>query len=112
MAKGRLIEIWELASSDLNFIIESPFFIELSSGEKINAELLVRDFGPPKGMIIFTEFDVIAQHIEEIADMGFGFSVLDEPRENENYVQSDFIELLSDWGWSGDPTREPQWIKS
>jgi hypothetical protein len=110
MNTNRLVEMWQSAAKDLNLEIITPFILRLSSGIKIEAEFLVKNFGASKGMIVFKKYDQVATCVDEIVNEGYGFSVLDEPGENEQYVRDYFIEILNDWGWSGDKSMKPSWL--
>ena len=37
---------------------------------------------------------------------------MDAPSETEGYDRATFIEMLDDWGWSGDPSAAPKWLPS
>jgi hypothetical protein len=90
--------------------IRDRFILVLSSGVKIEAEFLLKNFGASKGMIVVNKYDIVANHTDEIVNEGYGLSVLDEPFENEQYSRDDYIEILSDWGWSGEKDKMPNWL--
>jgi hypothetical protein len=106
----RLLLLWGEAASDLNLEIVSPFRLPLDSGNELDAALLVCHFGAARGMLVFSEYDRVAPFLEEVVDAGYGFTVLDEPRPEESYVREEYVDLLRDWGWSGEPGREPDWL--
>ncbi len=108
---GHLIEMWQLAKKDLNLDIVIPFNLDLSSGVIIKAQVLVKNFGEKNGMLIISKYDQVANHLKELSEKGYGFSVLEEPAENENYERSEYIEMLKDWGWSGSLDIIPEWLK-
>jgi hypothetical protein len=112
MKKSKLLEKWEKARDDLGLEIVAPFEVELSDKTKVCANFLVKNFGAKNGMLIFTDYAIVRPYHNELSSLGYGFSVLDEPRNaaNEIYVCEDFIEMLSDWGWSGDKALKPEWI--
>lgn len=107
---ARLLQFWQKAASDLGLQITTPFSLVLSSGHRLQAILLICQFGGTKGMLVFASYDGIASHVNEIVDAGYGFSILDEPGEHEEYNREEYIELLSDWGWSGDDESRPTWL--
>ncbi len=110
MNTNRLIHMWKIAAKDLCLEIVTPFVLILSSGIKIEAELLLENFGASKGMIVINKYDQVAPFVDEIVNEGYGFAVLDEPVENEQYIRDDFIEMLNDWGWSGGKSEKPSWL--
>ena len=110
MNPNRLIQMWQVAAKDLCLEIITPFMLVLSSGTQIRAELLLKYFGAQNGMLVINKYSQISSFVDEIVNEGYGFSVLDEPSENEQYSRAAFIEMLSDWGWSGDKSKEPNWL--
>jgi hypothetical protein len=112
MAKSKLLAEWEAARDDLGLDIVAPFYLEIDSNVTIRAEFLVRKFGGRIGMLVVTDYAQVKPYWEQFGRMGYGFSVLDEPRDktNEAYHRGNFIRLLSDWGWCGAETEKPDWI--
>lgn len=108
---SKTIKRWQLAAEDLKFTVITPYILKLPSGEQIFAELLVKDFGPPNGMLIVQHYESVKLFTNEIINMGYGVSVLDKAYGQEPYNRQSFIELLNDWGWNRDPIRKPLWIK-
>ncbi|WP_051326939.1 hypothetical protein [Desulfatibacillum aliphaticivorans] len=60
-------------------------------------------------MLIFTKSQEILPIWEDVADEGYGFSIMREPKEID-YDRNIMIEVLSDWGWSGMPEKKPEWL--
>ena len=108
---SRLLEELQLAKKDLSLDIVIPFNLPLSSGIIIKSQALLKNFGAKNGMLIISKYDQVADHLEELSEKGYGFSVLDEPTENEDYKRSEYIEMLKDWGWSGNLESTPEWLK-
>ncbi|EMF92736.1 hypothetical protein [Leptospira santarosai] len=106
----KLQKIWKDAAENLNLEVEIPFSIILVDNLKINVSILLKNFGAKNGMLITTNYEDIEPYIEKIYEAGYGFSTLNEPSENEQYSRKDFIELLSDWGWTGDVNLKPEWL--
>ena len=107
----KLLELWQIAASDLNLQVCAGYVLQLASGSTLEPTLLVKQFGARKGMLVFTNYDEVAPHIDEIFKYGYGFSILDEPRQSEDYEREEYIELLSDWGWSKSDESKPSWLK-
>jgi hypothetical protein len=106
----KLLQFWHKAADDLGLEITAPFNLSLSSGCKLEAILLIHQFGGAKGMLIFTNYGDVEPYVNEIVDAGYGFSILDEPGEHEEYNKEEYIELLTDWGWCGDNDSWPVWF--
>jgi hypothetical protein len=108
MMFDRLLQMWKIAAKDLGIEIVAPYLLTLPSGVSVRALLLVRNFGADKGMLVLSAYSDIDNCHDEIVSEGYGYSVLDEPAEDEPYSRQDFIELLKDWGWTGDS--QPLWL--
>ena len=109
---SRLASAWERAASLLGLEIAAPFVATLTGGAQVAADVLVRRFGAPNGMLLITDYSKVRHNLDALRGAGFGFSVLEEPAEAEQLVLDEFVELLRDWGWAGDPEKEPAWMRS
>ena len=107
---SRLVDKWRNANKDLGVEIIAPFCVSIGNDVTIRAELLVKGFGAPKGMLIFTDYSLVKPYVDELLKLGYGFSVLEEPRSDESYDRDTFVAILSDWSWSGSRDRKPGWI--
>lgn len=107
--QDRLLAIWREASRDLDLKIDAPFRLVLASGAEVDVRLRLRDFGAVNGMLIVTDFDLLAPHAKEVVTAGFGYSTLSEPRPDAEYDRESFVEMLEDWGWSGPEPGRPSW---
>ena len=76
------------------------------------AAVLVRRFGGPKGMLILSDYAPVVGRIDEIVQAGFGCSIMSAPAAAEAYAREEFVELLADWGWTGDESERPDWLDS
>ena len=101
---------WDIAGQELGLELITPFEICISGGHKIHAEFLVKSFGARNGMLIITSYDVVQPYVKELNDLGYGFCVLERLEEGQTYDREEFVDMLNDWGWMGDPTRKPSWI--
>lgn len=104
--------LWKEAAKDLGFEIVSPFELVLGSGARIRVPLLVRHFGAAKGMLILSDYSLVACWIDEIQRTGYGFSVWSEPDPGAEYDRAGFIEAFLDWGWAGPKSGKPSWLVS
>lgn len=105
-----LEDVWRCAAADLGLDIIAPFVLEFGPGREVAAVAVVRGFGAPKGMLLFRTFADVSHAVAEVAQQGYGFSVLEDPRPGERYDPDVIIEILRDWGWCGDPNRIPAWL--
>ena len=112
MSKSKLVEKWEAARDDLGLDIVVPYEVDLGNNVKLQAKLLVRNFGARNGILVFTDMDLVWPHRNELSNLGYGYSVLDEPTDktNEAYDRDLFIDMLSEWEWTGGEATRPSWI--
>ena len=90
--------------------ISAPFNVAVNDGTELQAAFLVRSFGAERGMLVFRNTDEVTRHHDALLQLGYGYSVIDSPLENEPYDRDDYVALLSDWGWSGNEMERPDWI--
>ncbi len=101
-----MTEVWRQASQDLGFAFVAPF--TLKDGQETLAYLgLVPQFGSPKGMLIIVGLDA-ERHGRVAIQHGYGYSCFSD--HSDAYNREDFVDILSDWGWSGSPESAPSWI--
>lgn len=104
------LEVWQEAAIDLGLDVQAPFELDLQTGARIKGRLLLKDFGAENGMIVVTDFSLVADSVDEIVAAGYGYSTLSELDRADSYDRSDFIEMLQDWGWSGPKAARPAWL--
>ena len=103
-----LIQAWQEAAQNLGVEIVCPYALKLKSGEEVQADVLVKDFGP---MLVATEAaaETFRRLGDQIAAEGYGWSIL--CGDELTYDREHFIEILKDWGWTGAEDRRPPWSK-
>ena len=108
MSPSVLIQAWQMAAQDLGIDIVSPYALKMKSGEEVQADVLVTDFGP---ILVATEAsgETFRRLGDQIAAEGYGWSLL--CGEELTYDREHFIEILNDWGWAGPGDRRPEWCK-
>lgn len=109
---SKQIEFCSRASEDLGIDFVAPYVLKLPDGHLLKAELLVKHFGAPNGMLIFNDSKEVMKYGDAIIDAGFGVSVMGDPSDRAEYSTQNYVELLSDWGWSGEPELKPSWTHS
>lgn len=107
---NRLQENWIKVSKELGVEIIPDFTLELRSSSGvvvIKSDLFIKNFGMSKGMLVVSDYNIISAYVCELIELGYGFSILSE---EDNYNDADyFINVLRDWGWSGDKSLRPDW---
>lgn len=106
--ESNLQNVWLKAQKDLGLTILLNHKVELNDKSFVKAEVLLKDFGAKNGMLLFCDFGYIKKYTKHLIDLGYGYSILSG--NSCNYNRDDFIEMLSDWGWSGDKDNEPNWL--
>lgn len=98
------------AGRELNLKIEFSFNVNLPDGRCILADAWLPDLGAPKGIIVVRDYDLLLGAANELIEMGYGFSVLEEPSSNTSYDRNSYVEMFSDWGWAGEEDSKPIWM--
>jgi hypothetical protein len=94
-----ITEPWSEAASELGIHFTGPIWIS-EDERKICFAGHVRDFGSPKGMLIFTSEKFEVQPWASVAEKnGFGWSRLNSFRGVSDLDV--YTDILNDWGWSG-----------
>lgn len=106
-----LAERWSIIADALDLRIVAPFSMHLPSGQRVDADVLLMDFGAPKGMLLVTGDDEVWNHRDAIIRAGYGFSVLNDPGLTSLELQA-VLEMLRDWGWTGSRDAQPAWLSS
>ena len=99
------------ACSALGLRAELGFNLSLGEGIEVHAVARIPDLGAPKGMLVVNSFDEVKNFSQTLINAGYGYSVLSEPSEDEEFHLDSFREMFIDWGWSGEPKYKPQWMK-
>lgn len=103
-----LVNEWLKVSEVLKIDIVIGFQLKISDKVTLKSEFLVKKFGAKNGMLVFTSYSSLAPYVQQIIDIGYGFSVLSESSDKNIKIES-YMEVLNDWGWSGDESETPSW---
>ena len=109
MQPSALIEAWQSAARDLGIEIVVPFAVRTARGSRLEADLLVKDFGAPRGTLVSATEDALGPLGQEIVDEGFSYSVF--YADDFAYDRKHFTGILNDWRWTGPENRRPSWSK-
>jgi hypothetical protein len=104
---------WMAIAKALQLRVSAPASIILPGGTRINADVLLIDFGAQRGMLLVTDYDLVRPHEDSLLEAGYGFSVLTDPGLSAESLppSEDVIDALRDWGWAGRPEDEPAWMR-
>jgi len=103
------VSAWRLAAEALGVEVEGPMHVELSPGIVLEAEMLVRGFGAPRGTLVFRTADQYPHFFEALHELGFTASSWAQPGDSEEAALTDLVDLLGDWGWCGEGP-DPAWL--
>lgn len=106
---SELRRAWLEAATNLGLEVEGPTTISLD-GAVLIAAVVVRGFGAHHGMVLVTSYADLAPHIHALVEAGYGFCVIGQPLANEVFDRDSFVEILSDWGWTGEVEERPHWL--
>jgi hypothetical protein len=105
-----LAAAWAAIASALGLDIQTPIEVTLPDGTKINAPVLLKNFGAERGMLLFeVAFPNLFETGNALVAMGYGFSCLGPYGDAEVDLAS-AKEALADWEWSGPPDQRPSWL--
>ncbi len=98
---------WRRLGEDLGIeVYVDSFVIGLENIGRVDAVL--PSFGGANGMIVVNDFDQIEAFLAALNESGYGFSTF---LAEDKYNRDDAIELLRDWGWTGNG-KPPEWLGS
>jgi len=90
---------WKAIAIRFELTVDCPFSVRL------------RNFGGAHGMLLVTAPDTVLAFSEQLVALGFGYRCLFEPKESDFVDETSLIEMLMDWGWTGEG-RPPGWMPS
>lgn len=96
---------WRKLASDLEVQVDIDALVP--GAEKIGpVSAFVKGFGAKHGMIVVENYSQIDPWIDDLIGLGYGYSSF---AADGDYCRADAIEMLQDWGWTGDAAR-PRWL--
>jgi hypothetical protein len=103
------VEFWKAVAEDLGIDIVAPFEVTFSDGNRLCVNAVVKDFGPPHGMLIAFDYNALKPYVQRVIENGYGYSA-QLGNSAAGYNRSAMIEILKDWGWSGAKDKRPSWL--
>lgn len=102
---------WIDAANDLGIRFIHPYKFTGMNKEEYEVAGLLPDFGIGKGVLITNrksdeEAVIMADLTNDYSTTGLS------PRYYDKYDRETFIETLSEWGWKGERSKKPDWIKN
>jgi hypothetical protein len=102
--------LWK-ACAALGLRAELGFRVLLPNGQELSTVARIADVGAPNGMLLFRSYDHVRDFTQALSDGGYGYSVIDEPRPDEEFDLQSYEEMFRDWGWSGQLGDKPAWMR-
>jgi hypothetical protein len=102
--------LWN-ACAALGLRVELGFRLALPGDRELIAVARVADLGAHNGMLLFRSYDEIKSYAQDLLALGYGYSVIDEPRSDEVFDIESFKEMFRDWGWTGGLGQKPKWMR-
>lgn len=96
------------ACRELQLRIVVPFNLKIDDKD-VHAQALVPELGGRNGMIVVTRFDELQGLGPKLLELGYGYTVLEEPFADEEFDLTSYAEMFSDWGWGAEGKR-PDWM--
>lgn len=107
---NRLADWISQACDALGLNADIGFLLILSDGHKIPTVARIPGLGAANGMLVFCSYEQIRAYTDELLQMGYGYSILDEPLPNEKFDLASYRDMFTDWGWSGEEALKPEWM--
>jgi hypothetical protein len=103
------VAFWRMVADDLGIDIVAPFELALSDGSRLRVAALVKDFGPPSGMLVAFDYGTLKPYAKEVVESGYGYSA-QLGNSPGGYNRATMVDVLKDWGWSGAEEKRPSWL--
>ena len=103
------LENWSEAANRLGVELGGPLVIDLPDGRKVEAQMLVPQFGTNKGTLVFSDAYMLSD-LRPLIELGYAYSVFDGGLQGKPIADDDLIDILRDWCWCGDHAATPSWL--
>lgn len=108
-SKWTYVKAWQRAAATLGVEIEEPQRVKDTPEVTLQADMLVRSFGAPRGTLVFEKTDQYPSFFEELQKQGYTASSFGPYADDSECSLLGMLEVLSDWGWAGEGP-EPPWL--
>lgn len=108
-----LQEYLHRAAAELGLRIEIGHAVTLSDGRNLVSQVRFPDLGNSSGTLVFAVEDLVDRSArEELKKRDYAISTMSGaiPKTMVFDIES-LKETFSDWGWVGDSSRTPNWMK-
>jgi hypothetical protein len=95
---SRLQRQWRTAATRLGLRVRIPFSLQLPNGTQLAADVLLEGYGAPRGMLIFSKYKTVKDHTDTVVSMGYGYSCMQQPSQQQMESLEPIQSALLDWG--------------
>lgn len=104
-----IADAWLTAAVDLGIAVTAP--ARLTVGDQVeDFDALIEDFGSQAGTAVVALGSATPARAEMARTVGVFLSEL-SGGAYEEYDRTLFIDTLRDWGWFGEPSLAPDWLR-
>jgi len=98
------------ACATLGLTFEPSYIVQIDENVALKTLARIRELGDDNGMLILTRYDEVEPFTRRLADLGYGFAVLGEPKDTEAFDLDGYKRMFRDWGWTGALGSKPGWM--
>jgi hypothetical protein len=88
------------ACEALGITMDLGFTMSCPDGNEIRSIARIHNIGAPNGMLVVGSFEEVEDYCGYLDSVGFGYSVLGVPGDNEVFDLESYREMFCEWGWS------------
>jgi hypothetical protein len=79
-------------------LVDVPFTLRFADGGQIVAQVRLRGYGAPNGMLLDSDDRLFSGRHARILALGYGYSCLSQPAEDQIGSEEGLTDMLEDWG--------------
>jgi hypothetical protein len=98
------------ACTALGLTFEAGYVVKIDENVVLKTVGRIRELGDDNGMLVLARYDEVEPFTQRLADLGYGFSVLGEPKDAAVFDLDGYKRIFRDWGWSGALGSKPSWM--
>lgn len=98
---------WSQLAKQHRLDVDIPFRLQFRDGVVLLAEVRLSGYGGENGMLLVSDYSVVADRSDEIIEMGYGYSCLSQPQEDSIGSDESLADLLDDWRRHASCDEEP-----
>jgi hypothetical protein len=97
MRLSTLQRLWKIAGERLGLEVVIPFSLQLKGQHSLEADVLLRGYGAPQGMLIFSDYADLKGRERAVIRAGFGYSCMPQPSRPDFQSLEPVRDALEDW---------------